>query len=243
MTDAHIHIGQYEEIYYDGFEIVDIVMSFGMEALSFSSTTSCVCDVNYLEVEKEILELLSKASYSHEKIRPFLWYVPNYVKQGVGVQNAFAAVPYKGIKLHPYAHNWDFNNKEHREVLHSLFDYAVQKRLPILFHTGESGMDNADRFESFFCEYKEAQCILAHCRPLDTTIAMLKKYPNVFCDTAFVPEANIQRIITAGFEGKILFGSDFPITHYFHNKFSGEPKNTLKEQYAKDLKGIPKLHS
>jgi predicted TIM-barrel fold metal-dependent hydrolase len=234
MTDNHVHIGQFEDIYYHGLEIADIIMSSGMEALSFSSTTSCADNITYIDIEKEILELLSKVSYLHEIIRPFLWYIPEYINQNISVQNAFAAVPYKGIKLHPQAHKWMFDNNQHMEVLHSLFDYADQNSLPILIHTGENVVDSPDRFEYFFREYTNVQCILAHSRPLDTTIEMLKKYTNMLCDTAFVSEDNVHLLISAGYREKILFGSDFPITHYFNNKYGDNQKNTLKEQYEKD---------
>ena len=42
MKDYHVHFGQYEETYYNGSEIADIVMSSGIEALSFLSITYCV---------------------------------------------------------------------------------------------------------------------------------------------------------------------------------------------------------
>jgi hypothetical protein len=41
--------------------------------------------------------------------------------------------------------------------------------------------------------------ILAHCRPLDRTIEMIRLYDNVYCDTAFVPEDDLKVIIARGF--------------------------------------------
>jgi uncharacterized protein len=238
MTDNHIHIGQFEDIYYDPHEIVDIVMSSGMEGLSFSSTTSCVENVKYTEIEKEIVNLLAGISYSFEIVRPFFWYIPDYMDQGIGIQNAFSVVPYKGIKIHPYANHWDFEDNRHIEILHNLFDYAAKNSLPVLVHTGNSGIDSADKFEQFFKEYKKTQCILAHCRPLNITVRMLKEYSNVFCDTAFVSEEDILHIINSGYREKIIFGTDFPITHYFKTKYPREGENpeiTLIEQYKEDI--------
>jgi len=238
MTDNHIHIGQFEDIYYDGLEVVETVMSCGMDGLAFSSTTSCVDDVRYLDVEREIQNFLKQARYDSEIVRPFFWYIPDYIDQGINIQSAFNAVPYKGIKIHPYINHWDFEEKRHMEILHNLFDYAARNSLPVLIHTGHSGIDSADRFERFFKEYKKVQCILAHCRPLDITVKMLKEYNNIFCDTAFVSKEDILHIINSGYREKIIFGTDFPITHYFKTKYPREGENsaiTLIEQYKEDI--------
>ena len=101
MTDGHIHIGQYREIYYDPLEIIDIVMSSGITGVAFSSTSSCINNIKYSEVEKEIQQLLSQTSYSSDTIKPYLWYVPDYIHQDVTLESAFSDVPYKGIKIHP----------------------------------------------------------------------------------------------------------------------------------------------
>jgi hypothetical protein len=102
-------------------------------------------------------------------------------------------------------------------------------------------MDEANRFSPFFGEYPAARCILAHCRPLDQTIALLKTYPNVYCDTAFVEEADLRCIVEAGLASRVVLGSDFPITSYYRNKYP--PKGdgdtlTLTEQYAVDLEQL-----
>ena len=240
MTDSHVHIGQYEDVYYDPYEIMDIVMSAGMETMSFSTTSSCKENVLYPEIEKEITAFLSRISYSTETIRPFFWFIPDYIKQNITIENAFNVIPYKGIKIHPFAHNWNFDDSRHMETLHNLFDYAGRHCLPILIHTGYSEVDRADRFERFIREYHSTKFILAHCRPLDTTIEMLKKYDNVYCDTAFISVSEIRKIIFAGFNEKIIFGSDFPITHFFRVKYPNMGENiviSLREEYAEDIAG------
>ena len=238
MIDNHVHIGQFKDVYYDPLEIMDIVLSCSMEGMSFSSTSTCKAGILYQEIEKEISGFLSQISYNAETVRPFFWYIPEYINKGITMENAITSIPYKGIKLHPFAHHWNFDDKQHVETLHSLFDYAAMNNLPILIHTGHSGVDHADRFERFFAEYPNAKCILAHCRPLDTTIKMLKKYTNAFCDTAFTTDTEIKKIIAAGFKDKIIFGTDFPITHYFITRFPGQDNNSiisLKEKYTEDI--------
>jgi predicted TIM-barrel fold metal-dependent hydrolase len=238
MTDSHIHIGQYEDVYYDPLEIMDIVMSAGMEAMCFSTTSSCMENILYPEIENEITAFLSRISYSAETIRPFFWFIPDYINQNITIENAFNVIPYKGIKIHPFAHNWNFDDSRHMETLHNLFDYADRHCLPILIHTGHSEVDRADRFERFIRKYHSTKFILAHCRPLNTTIEMLKKYNNVYCDTAFTTKTELRKIILAGFCKRIIFGSDFPITHFFRTRYPPSNKNPaipLQEKYLEDI--------
>jgi hypothetical protein len=240
MTDSHVHIGQFEDVYYDPIEIADIVMSSGMEGMSFSSVSSCMDDVPYARIEKEISRFLSRIPYSAETVRPYFWYVPNYISQNVTLDGAFASIPYKGIKIHPYAQSWDFGDSRHWEILHKIFGYASLNNLPVLIHTGHSGVDSADRFEGFVREYSSAKCVLAHCRPLGATIEMLQKYSNAYCDTSFAPKVDIRRILSCGLKDRIIFGSDFPVTHYFRTKYpsaSGDSQISLKAQYAEDICG------
>jgi hypothetical protein len=238
MKDIHVHIGQFADAYYEPLAVIDIVMASGMEGLSFSSTTSCKDDVHYREVEKEITLVYAGAAYSSETIRPFLWFTPDYIRQGVSAESACGGIPYKGIKIHPLANSWNLEDLKHRDALHRLFDYAALNALPVLIHTGESGVDSPDRFERFFGAYPCVQIILAHGRPAETTVAMLRKYPNLYCDTAFAPEERFARIVEAGFASRIILGSDFPITHYFRTKYPGDNEElsiSPKEQYAKDV--------
>ncbi|MDR1583032.1 MAG: amidohydrolase family protein [Prevotellaceae bacterium] len=238
MTDSHIHIGQFKDVYYDPIEVTEIVMSAGMEGMSFSSTSSCKDNVLYSEIEKEITSFLSRIPYSDEVIRPFFWYIPDYINQNITPENASSCIPYKGIKIHPFSQHWDFNVTQHMEILHSLFEYAARNNLPVLIHTGHSGVDSANRFECFIDEYRYTKFILAHCRPLDVTIEMLKKYNNVYCDTSFAPKSDIRQLTSSGFRDKIIFGSDFPVTHFFKTKYPNPCDNSsisLKEQYAEDI--------
>lgn len=238
MTDSHIHIGQFHDTYYNPDEIIRIVMDSGMDSLIFSSTTSCVDDIAYTEVEKEITTLFSHIPWSAEIVKPYLWYIPAYTAQSVTIEQAMENIPYKGIKLHPLAHHWDLTDKKMLSILHSLFEYARQHNLPVLIHTGHSGVDAVDTFSVFFSAYPEVKIILAHCRPLDQTIAMLQKHENVYCDTAFVDEGSIRRIIESGFAPRIIFGSDFPITHYFRTNYPQEGENpavSLAEKYREDI--------
>ena len=232
MIDSHVHIGQFYEEYYSFDMVFDIIFNSGrVDKIVYSSASSCIRDVRYDFVRKEIEAALKK--YPADIAAPLFWVVPDYINQGIKAETVMKDLNYNGFKLHPLGNDWNFENDTKQcEILHEVFDYADKRQMRILIHTGESGVDNPDRFERFFGEYKNAKIILAHCRPANETIKLMQKYPNVFGDTAFAPKERIDEIESAGFAERLIFGTDFPITHYFCGRNYGVP---LREQYKRDL--------
>ncbi|GMO25207.1 MAG: hypothetical protein Pg6A_12490 [Termitinemataceae bacterium] len=236
MLDRHIHTGRFNETYYTPLQIIEIVMGKCKDGLCFSSTTSCKEGILYSEVEKEIGDTLANIPWSSEIVRPFLWYSPHFAKQGVTAEKAMQNLPYKGIKIHPLANRWDLTDTKTMSIAHGLFEYAGQYKLPVLIHTGENGVDAPTVFSRFFPLYPETIFILAHCRPAEETIPLLQNYPNVYGDTAFLSVENMQKIKSKNLVHKILPGTDFPITHYFANRYpQGASEITLAEQYKRDF--------
>jgi predicted TIM-barrel fold metal-dependent hydrolase len=238
MIDTHIHIGQFFETYYEPQEIYDIVSASGVQEMWFSSTTTCVQDIQYTKVEKEIKSLCDITDANQCNAFPALWYIPDYIAQGVSIEAARNNLPYRGIKLHPKAHKWDFENTAHIDTLHEIFNYAENGKVEyILIHTGEDTVNDTEQFASYFVLYPRAKIILAHCRPLEQTLRLMRQHENVSCDTAFVQKDTGQKIIAAGFAARIHTGSDFPITHYYKTKYPGPSENpciSLAAQYEED---------
>ena len=232
MLDSHVHIGQFKEEYYGAGAVFDAIFHSGkVDRVIYSSTSSCFHDVKYELVRKEIEATLKQ--YPASIALPLFWFTPGYITQGVRISAAMNDLPYGGFKLHPLGNKWDFENDTKQcDSLNEIFDYADKHQLPILIHTGESGVDRPDRFGRFFGGCENAKIILAHCRPPGETINMMQKYPNVLGDTAFAPKERIDEIQRAGFGSRLLFGTDFPITHYFHGRNRGI---SLQEQYKLDL--------
>jgi hypothetical protein len=247
FEDVHVHIGQYEDEYYGAEEVFDAVFSRPeITGIFYSSTTSCVEDITYSEVEKEMDDAAlccPKGRYC----RPLLWYKPEYIAQGVNpikeIENAGGR--YGGIKLHPFADNWNFeHNHHHRTMLRRIFESAGHLFDHILIHTGESGRDSPKRFLPFFTEFPRAPVILAHGRPADITIKLLCRFKMFFCDTAFMSEESVRAICGAGLSAGIFTGSDFPITHYFNKHgAAGESRLSLAEQYVRDLAQMKKYQT
>jgi len=232
MLDSHVHIGQFHEEYYHFDAVFDVIFNSGrVDKIVYSSTSSCISDVKYNFVQNEVEAVLKK--FPADIATPLFWVIPDYINQGKEVEAVMKELDYGGFKLHPFGNDWNFeNNTKQYEALHEVFDYADKRQMQILIHTGESGVDSPSRFECFFGEYENAKIILAHCRPTDETIRLMQKYPNVFGDTAFTAKESINKIETAGFGERLIFGSDFPVTHYFYGRNCGV---SLEEQYKRDL--------
>ncbi|MGN0728031.1 amidohydrolase family protein [Treponema sp.] len=239
MTDHHIHIGQFNEVYYDALELFELIEltqeQTKITEIRYSSTSSCRDDAELSLVEEEIAYAQGYES-KNLTAKPYLWFIPKYSEQGIKVESAASSFDYCGIKLHPAGQNWDEENPGHLQTLHEIFRWADDNSKSILIHCGTQHCDLPTRFENFFAEYTNAHVILAHSNPVKETAEMVNKYKNVFCDTACISKKNFKKLShLVNDKSKILFGSDFPITHYFSTHLFGK-KLSLKEEYLKNIK-------
>ena len=243
MTDYHVHIGQFNEVYYDAlaiFKIIEATQKFtDITEIWYSSTSSCRDDVELVLVEEEIAYA---QSYESTKliIKPYLWFIPKYAEQGISVEEAAASFNYTGIKLHPIGQNWLEDNSTHLKALHQIFRWADDHEKTVLIHCGKQKCDLPTRFENFFLEYTKAKVILAHSNPVMETSKMVNKYKNVCCDTACISEKNLQNLMKlVDYPKKILFGSDFPVSHYFETNLLNR-KITFEQEYITNCNRIAK---
>lgn len=239
MTDHHIHIGQFNEVYYDSHSVFEAISQsaekYGINEVHYSSTSSCRYDVELFRIEEEI-EYAQKFQSSILKVKPYFWAVPNYFEERIKFDRAIEKINYCGIKIHPFAHKWNLENTVHRIALEEIFSYSEKYQKSILIHTGGSDSCLPNRFESFFKNFPNAPIILAHCTPLKNTVEMLRKYPQIKADISFVESENIVKMISAGLKEKLLFGTDFPVTHY-----AAEKSLSLARQYESDCKILQML--
>ena len=239
MIDYHVHIGQFNEIYYDALELFELIESVSEQTkiteIHYSSTSSCRDDAELKGVEEEFAYAQSFKS-TILTVKPYLWFIPKYAEQGINVESAAKSFNYCGIKLHPAGQNWDESNSAHLKALHQIFEWVDAKKKSILIHCGIQKYDLPTRFEPFFSEYQNAKVILAHSKPVLETAEMVNKYKNVFCDTACISKESLgvlqEKIYS---KEKILFGSDFPVTHYFATHLS-KRDISLKDEYILDCK-------
>ena len=240
MTDHHIHIGQFNETYYDALEVFEAIeeagAKFGISEARFSSTSSCRDDVERLKLEEEVSYALS---YSGKlTVRPYLWFVPSYAEEGISVFSATKSFDYCGIKLHPAGQKWDLKNPCHKKCLEEIFEWSALSKKSVLIHSGTLPEDFPTRFSPFAIEKPESTLILAHSNPVKETSQLVNKYGNIFCDTACIEKKDFQKLrVLVNDKSKILFGSDFPVTQYF-NQHLFNKNFSLKEEYEHDCETL-----
>lgn len=207
MTDIHIHTGHFNEgLYFSPEEISRSMSALNVERYYFSSTSTG--NVPFREVRREIESL---AEMSHGRAVPFLWVSPGMLRRSRDLRPYFYR-DFAGIKIHGLQ-GWNPNGKPLRRVI----SIAREKNLPVMLHTGEHEICRAGAYMSLCCEFGDVRIILAHGRPIDECITVMKECPNVFADTAFMPVNNIVRLKDEGLITRVLWGTDFPVMRYFYD--------------------------
>jgi predicted TIM-barrel fold metal-dependent hydrolase len=139
------------------------------------------------------------------------------------MRNGHEQLGLRGIKLLPmYA---GFRPDDAR--LDPLWHYATEKRLPVLLHTGTTFVAQAPlectlprHLDPVATRFPEVKIIMAHLgHPYEgECIAVIRKHPNVYADVSalhyrpFQLYHSLMLVQEYGVWGKVLFGSDYPIT-------------------------------
>lgn len=205
MYDIHIHVGNFNDgLYFSPEEISRDMNALNVERYYFSSTSTGSIPFRY--VKNEIEELIS---LSEGRAIPFLWVSPGMLKHSANLKPYFFR-EFAGIKIHGLQ-GWQPYGKEIRRV----FGIARDKNLPVMLHTGVDEICRAGAYMKICSEFHDVKIILAHGRPVNECIDMMKECPNVLCDTAFMPVNDILKLKNENLIHRVLWGSDFPIMRYF----------------------------
>ena len=234
MTDFHVHIGQFGNVYYYADRVFAALKAGGVDEAWFSSTTSCVyCKESaavqgdeslcerapsarelYESVRAEMQGAMDAALGVGIKARPLYWVVPDihFSKTAcVSVERAMSDFMYDGFKLHPRAQNWNLLDGRISLLAQEVFSYAERFGKLVLIHCDEDFPPTF--FEPLIESHPKALVQLAHSRPVDKTLYMLGVYRNVVCDTAMARRDIVERL-RSEFAERVRFGSDFPTSHF-----------------------------
>ena len=234
LIDSHIHVGQFYDMFFSPAELKNFLDSVGVESFAASSTS--ICEGKYNNVLAEIKGLRKLCC---NRFFPVLWILPQMLNDGGLELFLNSGIQWRCLKIHPQLHPeaWLPDIKELGKVLSLANDLEV----PFLIHTGEKEGCYPSLYEKAFSEHPNVTFILAHGRPIEETIEMMKEYPNVWCDTAFMPTENILKLCNEDFLNRVLWGSDYPIPRYYYpnidmkeyykNKLDSFKSNSTKEQF------------
>ena len=207
MIDFHVHTGHFKDgLYFSPEEVAEGMKALNIERYYFSSTSTGSVPFRY--VRRQFEELIS---LSEGRAVPFLWVSPDMLMNSPDL-SAYFFREFAGLKIHGYHQDWDPDGKELRRV----FEIAKDKNIPVMFHTGGREASNAGVYRNICLEFPDVKVILAHGRPIDECINVMKECHNAWADTAFMSVQNILKLRDAELINRVLWGSDFPVMRYFY---------------------------
>lgn len=210
IFDAHIHVGQFFNIYTAPRSLVKFLDGVGVEKFAVSSTT--ICEGNYQKVLNEFEQLYILAG---DRMLPVLWIVPQMFGDGGMEMFLNNGLKWKCLKIHPQLNPdaWKTRGKNMCKLLR----IAETMVLPILIHTGEFDYCHAGLYKQLAKKNPCVTFILAHGRPINETINIMKECDNVYADTAFMSTENIVMLCKHGLTNRVLWGTDYPIPRYYYH--------------------------
>lgn len=202
--DSHVHIGLFKNknhtFYFEPKKVIDDLSSSGITHAVVMSTTQN----SGLSFFSDVLDEFKQLENSKITIFPTLWCLPEMIKD---FSSYIEAYNWKALKIHALSQKWK------NEDIEKLFCLSAQYHLPIIVHTGFSEHTKCQRFETFIKTFSKVNIILAHAQPMKYAIQLLAKYSNCFIDTAFLPTSQLHTLLKEVNNGKVLYGSDYPIQY------------------------------
>lgn len=217
IIDSHAHVGWFIDGYHSPNEVWRNFRKTGLSKACLSSTSTCA--ELYHNIKTEFCQFISMAG--SENVRPILWVTPKMLLKRWPLKYLMKSkIEWYGIKLHFVAHpqlaESKFWNTSYIQIAKELGN------VPVLFHTGKWDTCHAAAFQNVIADNPDLTFVLAHGRPIDETIMLMKQYPNVWTDTAFMPIKDIRLLKEEGLTGRTMFGSDAPINRIYYPDLSTE---------------------
>ena len=167
-------------------------------------------------------ELARIASKSRDRLIPFAGVDPNAGGQAIReLKRAAKKLGARGLKVHSSANSVYLND---RRLMFPIYDACQELELPILFHTGTTGLGDCEiRYSKTelldeVCQrYPDLKVVMAHFGwpwP-DVAIAVALRNPNVFIDVSgwkprYIPQGVLQ-YLNGTLQDRFLFGTDYPM--------------------------------
>lgn len=221
LIDSHIHVGQFNDLYSSPAYISKLMTDVGVDFYAVSSMSQCEHD--YAKVLEEIARLIA---LDGNKVLPVMWITPDALDGNIAWYLE-SEVKWRMIKIHPFLDKtaWAPDGGLFAEVI----DVARELKLPVLIHTGDDACCAAALYAEVIGLNEDVCFILAHGRPIEDAIKVVKNNQNAYLDTAFMPIPQIKECIDYGITERVLWGTDMCIPKYYR------PTLNLEEYYRNIL--------
>lgn len=215
VIDNHVHVGWFTDGYHTPREVWDSEMAAGIDGMAVASTSTCA--ELYKDVCRELRELIRLGG---TRVRPILWLTPKMLKRRYALPYMLnSKIRWAGVKIHSGAHpEWVHNEP----LLCKALSVTRHLGVPMMIHTGNFDCCHAGLFKHTIEQNADLAFVLAHGRPVDETIDVLKGCVNAYVDTAFMSREDVEQLISSNLQERILFGTDAPINKVFYSEVSTE---------------------
>lgn len=167
-------------------------------------------------------EIAKIAARSEGRLVPFAGVDPNAGKAAlVELKRAIGRLGMRGLKVHNSANSVYLND---RKLMFPIYEYCQEQKVPILFHTGTTGLGDTEiryskpELMDEVCQaFPDLRAIMAHFGwpwP-EVTIAIALRNPNVLIDVSgwkprYTPPG-VLPYLNGILQDRFMFGTDYPM--------------------------------
>jgi len=185
--------------------------------------------------------LAKLGSKSQDRLIPFASVDPNAGPEAITeLKRAIRKLGCRGLKIHSSANSVYPNDAK---KMYPIYEFCQEAGLPILFHTGTTGLGDCEikyskpEFIDEVCQqYPDLKVVMAHFGwPWsDVTIAVALRNPNVFIDVSgwkprYIPQSLLP-YLNGILQDRFLFGTDYPMLR--QEAWMDDFKATLKSKLS-----------
>ena len=209
ICDAHIHMGYYSRkgldapFYYSPRRIVGILNRCGVDEFIVSSTCSQIAEIGINDIVREAREMKRLEGKAHV----FFWLSGHLYDEDQTMKWLETGL-FEGIKLHEGETPWMASR---RSDLRNILSAAIERKLPVLFHSGENGGCRPSELAKIASEYPTVRFSFAHCCPMGEMAKVIADCPNVWTDTAYMALEDFPKLCGYDWHGRLMFGTDLPV--------------------------------
>jgi uncharacterized protein len=176
---------------------------------------------NYTLRNEEVTRI---ASRSKDRLIPFAGVDPNAEESLSELRRAVKKLGMRGLKVHSSANSVYLND---RKRMYPIYEFCEEEKLPILFHTGTTGLGDCEikyskteLLDEVCQSFPDLRVVMAHFGwpwP-EVAIAIALRSPNVFIDVSgwkprYIPQS-ILPYLNGILQDRFLFGTDFPMLRH-----------------------------
>jgi len=167
-------------------------------------------------------EVAAIADRSRDKLVPFAGVDPNAGREAVKeLKRSVKKLGMKGLKIHSSANSVYLND---RRLMYPIYESCQDLGVPILFHTGTTGLGDCEikyskteLLDEVCQSFPDLKVVMAHFGwpwP-EVAIAIALRNPNVFIDVSgwkprYIPQT-VMPYINGMLQDRFLFGTDYPM--------------------------------